>query len=94
MVCTSVTFSSNGLPYSAVCGGVVGYQHGQTNGFHVNTRSGPLAIDGYYANGVTLTHCQDGAREHIWTFVSALEEHAPNLLYIHVPVTLMLVLTL
>ena len=72
-VCTSTTFSSNGIPYSAVCGRVVGYQYGQTSGFRYN--SGPTTtIDEYYADGMTLTHGPVGAREHIWTFVSGLQE--------------------
>ena len=75
-VCTSITFSSNDIPYSAVCGRVVGYQYGPTVAFQRNTISGPLTIDGYYVDGVTLTHGPVGAREHIWTFVSGLEENA------------------
>ena len=73
-VCTSTTFSSNGIPYSAVCGRVVGYQYGHTIGFDRNTVAGPRRIDEYYVDGVTLTHGPVGAREHIWTFASGLQE--------------------
>ena len=68
-VCTSTTFSSNGIPYSAVCGRVVGYQYGVTYGFYYNT-----AIEGYYVEGLTLTHGPVGAREHIWTFATGIQE--------------------
>ena len=72
--CTSTTFSSNGIPYSAVCGRVVGYQYGHAFGFWYNTVSGPKTIDEYYVDGVTLTHGPVGAREHIWTFATGIQE--------------------
>ena len=75
-VCTSTTFSSNGIPYSAVCGRVVGYQYGDTIAFQYNTVAGPTTIDEYYADGVTLTHGPVGAREHIWTFATGLTDNA------------------
>ena len=77
--CTSTTFSSNGIPYSAVCGRVVGYQYGVTAAFSYNTNSGPQTIDEHYVDGATLTHGPVGAREHIWTFASArLEDGNTN----------------
>ena len=77
-VCTSITFSSNGIPYSEVCGRVAGYQYGLTLAFYRNTVAGPLTIDGYYVDGVTLTHGPVGAREHIWTFATGIEESGIN----------------
>ena len=74
LVCTSTTFSSNGIPYSAVCGRVVGYQYGVGLAFGINTNSGPKTIDEYYVDGLILTHGPVGAREHIWTFATGLEE--------------------
>ena len=79
-VCTSTIFSSNGIPSSAVCGRVVGYQYGTTVGFINNTISGPRRIDEYYADGVT--HGPVGAREHIWTFATGLQEDALNLIHV------------
>ena len=81
-VCTSTTFSSNGIPYSAVCGRVVGYQYGTTRAFYYNTVDGPRPIDEYYADGVALTHGPVGAREHIWTFVSGLQEDNSHPLFV------------
>ena len=83
LVCTSTTFSSNGIPYSAVCGRVVGYQYGITLSFWYNTANGPQTIDEYYADGVTLTHGPVGAREHIWTFATGLEEYGSNQFVCH-----------
>ena len=31
-------------------------------------------IDGYYVEGVSLTHGQSGSRTHIWTFAAGLSE--------------------
>ena len=77
-VCTSTAYSSNSIPYSEVCGRVVAYQYGATIAFQRNTVSGPLSIDGYYVDGVTLTHGPVGAREHIWTFATGLDENTTN----------------
>ena len=73
------------VPYSAVCGRVVGYQCGQTGAF--NTVAGPATIDEYYVDGVT--HGRVGAREHIWKSLH-------NLIQIHlcVPVLVMQILPL
>ena len=73
-VCTSTTFSSNGIPYSAVCGRVVGYQYGRTFAFWT-----AQSIDERYVDGVTLTHGAVGAREHIWTFASGVTEQGSSL---------------
>ena len=55
--------------YSRVCGGVRAYQVGTTNAFQ--GRSSP-SIDIAYVDGVSLTH--GSPRQHIWTFVSGLQE--------------------
>ena len=33
-----------------------------------------LGIDGYYVDGVSLTHGGAGSRQHIWTFATGLTE--------------------
>ena len=68
--CSSTTFSVGGLPYSRVCGRIRGYQFGATSAFYRNTQG----IDGYYVDGVSLTHGDAGSRQHIWTFVAGLSE--------------------
>ena len=80
-ICTSAVFPVNNIssPYSKVCGRVVGYQYGGTVGFEGYTFRVPdNTIEGYYADGVTLTYGPDGSREHIWTFVTARDENNPS----------------
>jgi hypothetical protein len=71
--CSSTTFSVGGLPYSRVCGRIRGYQFGATDTFwgYVDQNQG---IDGYYVDGVSLTHGGAGSRQHIWTFAAGLTE--------------------
>ena len=77
--CSSITFSVGGLPYSQVCGRMRGYQFGVTDAFHgyihQDYRQG---IDGYYIDGVSLTHGGAGRRQHIWTFAAGLLEILPR----------------
>ena len=68
--CSSTTFSVGGLPYSRVCGRIRGYQFGATSAFWRYTQG----IDGYYVDGVSLTHGGAGSRQHIWTFAAGLTE--------------------
>ena len=70
--CESIKFPSNGISYSQVCGRVVGYQYGSTDG--VDTRFIPLTvhndIDNYYVDGVSIT--TGYPRQHIWTLMSGV----------------------
>jgi hypothetical protein len=56
-----------------VCGRIRGYQFGATGAFYsyVNQNQG---IDGYYVDGVSLTHGGACNRQHIWTFSAGLTE--------------------
>ena len=69
--CSSTTFSVGGLPYNQVCGRIRGYQFGATSAFLNQDNQG---IDGYYVEGVSLTHGGAGSRQHIWTFAAGLSE--------------------
>ena len=71
--CSSTTFSVGGLPYSRVCGRIRGYQFGGASAFwaYANQNQG---IDGYYVDGVSLTHGGAGSRQHIWTFAAGATE--------------------
>ena len=63
--CYSTTFSTDKIPYSRVCGMVVGYQQSSTDGFanfHYSSRS----INGPYVDGVSITY--GTPRKHIWTY--------------------------
>jgi hypothetical protein len=56
-----------------VCGRIRGYQFGETVAFlgYVYLNQG---IDGYYVDGVSLTHGGAGSRQHIWTFAAGVTE--------------------
>ena len=73
--CISTTFSSHGLQYSRVCGKIIGYQFGRTNGFsHYITRGG--SIDTRFVDGIVLTH--GSPHNHIWTFVAGHDQISTN----------------
>ena len=69
--CSSVTFLTNSSlsQYSQVCGRATAYRWGYNyafNGYHSASQN----IDGYYVDGLSLTH--GSPRTHIWTFASGL----------------------
>ena len=69
--CSSTTFSVGGSQYSRVCGRALAYQWGQNiafYGYHYHSQG----INGYYVDGLSLTHGAPGSRQHIWTFASGL----------------------
>ena len=67
--CWSTFYTTGDSQYSRVCGRVRGYQFGITQAFIRGQE-----IDGYYVDGVILTHGQSGNRTHIWTFAAGLTE--------------------
>ena len=70
--CESVTYSTFGMNYSHVCGRVIGYQHSTPDAFgHLASQT----LEGYYVDGVSLTHGSPGSRQHIWTFAAGLVEN-------------------
>ena len=70
--CVSTTFPVHGIPYSRICGKIVGYQLGLPEAFQQGR-----SIDDQYVAGVSLTHGQS-PRQHIWTFVNARTEGFNN----------------
>ena len=72
--CDSVTFSTNGISYSQVCGRVIGYQYGHTDAFNIY-----YPIDSYYVEGISITH--GSPRQHIWTLAAGYDETGTNTLY-------------
>ena len=60
--------------YSRVCGRVRAYQVGTTNAFQ--GRSSFPSLDSNYVDGVSLTRGRP--RQHIWTFVSGLQDHSES----------------
>ena len=57
--CDSVQFSPDGYEYTQVCGRIIGYQYGSTDGFQNDILNNP------YVDGVSITH--GTPRQHIWT---------------------------
>ena len=75
LTCDSVTFPVSGRDYTRVCGRIIGYQVGHTDGFQAyNAGDGDVTtIDGAYVTGVSLTH--GSPRQHIWTFAAGSTEN-------------------
>jgi len=73
--CDSVTYSTFGINYSHVCGRVIGYQYYSTAAF---SASESQTLEGYYVDGVSLTHGSPGSRQHIWTFAAGIAEFDSN----------------
>ncbi len=71
--CVSTTFPVYGIKYSQVCGRIIGYQVGSPDAFYPYISQGQT-IDGYYINGISLTHGQS-PRQHIWSFAGAVGEN-------------------
>ena len=66
--CSSVRFPTKNIPYSEVCGRVIGYQYASTDAFgHANIRND---INAPYVDGVSIT--RGNPRQHIWTYASGL----------------------
>ena len=66
--CYSAQFSTHKVPYSRVCGMMIGYHKGKPNAFQVKAYS----IDGPYVDGVSITY--GTPRKHIWTYAIGLNE--------------------
>ena len=69
--CVGITFPSGNIEYSQVCGKVIGYQVGASDG--ARTRTNNINSRSFYADGVTLTH--GNPRNHIWTFMVGQAEN-------------------
>ena len=67
--CTATSFNLNHLSYSKVCGKVIGYQYGSTDGF----LGGPSNIDSHYVEGISITY--GSPRTHIWTLAAGLRQN-------------------
>ena len=63
--CKSVKFQTNGIAYTHICGRVIGYQKGTTDGIG---SSGD--INSTYLDGVSIT--RGSPREHVWSYIAGL----------------------
>ena len=69
-ICSSASFSTNGISYQRVCGRARGYQKGDTVAFYGAYFS--RTIDESYVSGLSITYSDP--RQHIWTFASGRGE--------------------
>ena len=67
--CEGLTYSTGSEQYDQVCGRIIGYQLGNTDGFN----SAGLTLNTFYVEGVSVTHGQS-PRQHIWTFAAGYDE--------------------
>ena len=63
--CSSVRYSTLGIPYTRVCGRAIGYQHHTMDGFYAGFGLG-TGIDDPYVDGLSITY--DTPRRHLWTY--------------------------
>ena len=68
--CYSAHFATYNIPYSRVCGMVVGYQKGTTDGFYSLVRK--TSINDPYLDGVSITY--GSTRKHLWSYAAGLSE--------------------
>ena len=61
--CASVTYPSNGISYSQICGRVTGYQF---NGPDADVSN--AGLNSYYVDGVSIT--RGSPRQHVWTLMA------------------------
>ena len=72
-ICESVTYPSNRVMYSRVCGRITAYQAGNPDAFYNTFVEGYTSIDQTYVDGISVTHGKH-PRKHIWTFAAAISE--------------------
>ena len=65
----SVNYTSYGIPYSRVCGRIVAYQFGTSEGFRGYIFQNQRTLDDAYVDGISITFGHP--RNHIWTFAAA-----------------------
>ena len=72
--CISTTFTSHRVPYSRVCGRIIGYQFGKPNGFAQYVDNRGTTIDTYFLDGIVLTY-NGSPRCHIWSFAAGNNQY-------------------
>ena len=71
-VCSSASFSTNGISYQRVCGRARGYQKGDTVAFYGSSFSKTIEND--YVSGLSITYGSNPCK-HVWTFAAGLSEN-------------------
>ena len=70
--CFSAHFYTHNIPYSRVCGMVIGYQKGSPNAFYPGM--GDVSINHHYLDGISITYGTANARKHLWSYAAGLSE--------------------
>ena len=70
--CDSLNIPTSGASYHTVCGRFRGYQVGSTDAFR--NFSGPISIERFYVDGVTVTYGPPGRRHHVFTYAAGVSE--------------------
>ena len=73
--CSSVTFSTHGVPYTKVCGRAHGYQLGNVSAFY-SYKHREQDLESAYVSGLSVTRGKEGERKHIWTFAAGYSKNA------------------
>ena len=66
--CSGVTYPTEGIHYSKVCGQARGYQYYSTDAFRTSTTD----INSYYVDGIAITY--GNPRHHLWTYAAGLSD--------------------
>ena len=74
--CESAHFRNAELPYNRVCGRIIAFQKGHTDGFDAYIFNRASTIETAYSAGVLLSHGPAGSRQHIWTFSSGIYKYS------------------
>ncbi len=73
LFCSSAHLNTHDIPYSKVCGKIIGYQQKSLDAFENYNSNRALTINDPYVDGISLTYGQN-PRHHIWTFATAIHE--------------------
>ena len=70
--CSSVSYSTFGVPFTQVCGQAIGYQHYSPDAFGAFHTMG-MNIDSPYVDGLSITYGST-PRHHLWTYAVGVSE--------------------
>lgn len=80
--CSSVHYSTFGVPYRVVCGRVIGYQFSTPNAFFAHHYDSALSVNEAYLDGVSITY-GSSPRQHIWSFAAGISSSTTSLMTAH-----------
>lgn len=75
--CAHAQYDSYGIPFTRVCGRIVGYQISSPDAFRPYFENRDWTIEEPYADGVLLSY-GFSPRKHIWTFANGVDDTTAN----------------